>query len=143
MGLPASRSASRPSQPQRARTRPSQPAQDATARPRAQQPRQLPLPLGPTRQPHVAHARVFPRLTCSRCHRAPRVSHTPAQCCLPHPRLNRLRDRRPTVVVGWARGSRPGHGPVSPLCRAYATAREPLDATKHISTTRSPSIMGA
>ena len=32
---------------------------------------------------------------------------------------------------------------MQPLRRAYATAREPLDATDHASTTRSPSTIGA
>ena len=78
-----------------------------------------PLTPGPTRQPHsstVSSSSPMPQSSC---------------------------DQDPTAVVGWARGSRPGHGPVSPLRHAYATAREPLDATEHVSTTRSSSIMGA
>ena len=41
-----------------------------------------------------------------------------------------------------ARGSRSGHDSI-PLCRAYATTCEPLDATDHASTARSPSAIGA
>ena len=36
-----------------------------------------------------------------------------------------------------------GAAPTQPLRRAYATAREPLDATDHASTARSPSAIGA
>jgi hypothetical protein len=125
------------------------PAQVTTTRPRARL-RQLPLPLGPTRQPHDAHARVFPRSACSRCHAGPASQPPRPQCRLPHPRLDRLRDRRPTAVAEAGQGVTPGTwpcllgaAPTQPLRRAYATAREPLDATNHATTARSPSAMGA
>ena len=57
----------------------------------------------------------------SRCPLDPACQpHTRLQCRLPHPRLNRLRDRRPTVVAGRARGHAQGMA-LSPWRHTHAT----------------------
>ena len=129
--------------PTRARARPSQPAQDTAHA-------QSPVSPASSRchlAPHISRALLTRVPLCfarSRCPLDPACqSHPVYSVVFSTPTLNRLRDQAPTAVAGRARGSRPGHGPVSPLCRAYATVREPLDATKHASTARSPSAIGA
>ena len=89
-------------------------------RPRTRLPRSLPLPVGPC---------------MSAAHSSTMSSSSPT----PQP------PTRPAPDSGGraGQGSRPGHGPVFSLHRAHATSREPLDATEHASTARSPSAIGA
>jgi len=83
------------------------------------------LPPDPTRQPHVAHARAPLRFLLAAAATWPCMSATPVHSVVfSTPTPNRPRDRAPTMVAGWTRGSRPGHGPVSvaPLSRNLTRA---------------------
>ena len=54
----------------------------------------------------------------------PHVSHPRLQCRLPHPRLNHLRDRRPTAVAGAGQGVTPREWP----CPLGAAPTQPRTA---------------
>ena len=82
------------------------------------------LPPDPTRQPHVAHARVPLRFLLAAAATWPRMSATPVHSVVfSMPTPNRPCDRAPTAVAGWTRGSRPGHGPVSLVPRSRNLTR--------------------
>ena len=137
-GLPASCSA-QPARPATGpashrpapQTRCSQPAA-RLARP-SLRPSVARVPVSLACQPHVAHARAFPHLRLQPLPAGPRTSAL--LCFFPTPRSNRHATKprqRWQGGPGVTPGAWPcllGAAPTQPLRRAYATAREPLDAT--------------
>ena len=91
----------------------------------------------PTSRPSASPTPAHPSASLAATTRwTPHVSHPRLQCRLPHPRLNRLRDRRPTAVAGAGQGVTPGAWP----CPLGAAPTQPCTAVGWDARLRSSSI---